>query len=382
MKVIITSAETRRGFDVFNIIKNKHKYEVILCSSGENVNLLKILYSHPVNYLRKNNFDLFSRDLTKILAEHLNSDLVFMPVSEEHILMFFSFIKENPSKRLKFLLPTEENFNLCRNKILFQNFCENFDFPVPKSFKYNELLISDFNEFPIVFKKAIGAGSIGLKYINDKSALLDFLNYNKDSSYIIQQKISGNGEVFGAFYLCKNGKVIGYHGHKRIRTYPTNGGVTVCSKADYSDELKNIGGSLIEKLNWNGFAMIEFMFDTNTQKWKIIELNPRLWGSLLLTEFSDSKFVENYINICLDKEPVESQFDKDTYIKWFFPFELINYFNGKISFTELFNIKREKICYINFTYGKKLNVLLFNLYMLFNLKSVLRFVKKSKRNDK
>ena len=42
------------------------------------------------------------------------------------------------------------------------------------------------------------------------------------------------------------------------------------------------GERLLTALNWHGVAMVEFKIDATGQHW-LMEINPRLWGSLALS---------------------------------------------------------------------------------------------------
>ena len=43
--------------------------------------------------------------------------------------------------------------------------------------------------------------------------------------------------------------------------------------------------------------MIEYILDHRDNKYKLIEINPRMWGSIMLSEFCNSNMLDNYINI-------------------------------------------------------------------------------------
>jgi len=205
---------------------------------------------------------------------------------------------------------------------------------------------------------------------------LQRLNGIDYSTYLIQEKIESDKNIHGGFYLCNDGETISYHGHRRIRTFPEKGGVTVYSSTDETEEIRQIGEDLLKKLNWSGFAMIEFMYDVNAQQWKIIELNPRLWGSIMLSEFCDASLLENYVRMCKNEPPVNNKVLSERYIRWLFPFEFLNLIKGDVSLRDFLNQDNKSICYINFTYGSWMSNLFFQLFFTINLRSVTRYFKK------
>ena len=38
-------------------------------------------------------------------------------------------------------------------------------------------------------------------------------------------------------------------------------------------------------------------------EWKIIELNPRLWGSVMLSEFCGARLLSTYLKVIADEKP-------------------------------------------------------------------------------
>jgi len=379
MKIVITDADSRKGYDIINILKNVYGYELILFSSGGNRFPLPLIYGQKVYQLRIDNQDDFTRDLNSALDGEGGSkdNFCYMAVSETPTLLLYGYLdrKEKYSDVITALLPDIDTFQLARNKKSFQEYCETLHLPVPKS--YNGTVIQDLqNEFrPVIAKLNIGTGSVGMKYVEEKEHLnlLENIDHEK---YLIQEMIRSDRKIYGAFYLCKDGELISYHGHRRIRTFPEKGGVTVYSKADYDAGIRDSGAKLLKQLNWNGFAMIEFMYDLEDQTWKMIELNPRLWGSVMLSEFCNASLLGNYVRLCSGEPTIKVAVDPDRYIRWIFPFDLLNLLKGNVGISEFFRLNRHNTCYINFTYGRWYSNLLFQLFFTFNIRSIKRYFKK------
>jgi predicted ATP-grasp superfamily ATP-dependent carboligase len=138
-------------------------------------------------------------------------------------------------------------------------------------------------------------------------------------------------DVKGAFFLCNNGDVVSSYCHERIRTFPIDGGVSVFSKISVNKDILEIGSKLIKKLNWSGFVMIEFLHDKKLNTFKVIEINPRIWGSILLSEISKANFIKNYVQLSKNESLIYSEINYNAKIRWM-PFDLLNliYSKGKI----------------------------------------------------
>jgi predicted ATP-grasp superfamily ATP-dependent carboligase len=377
MKIIVTDAGSRKAYDIINILKTDYKCDLILFASNGNRFALPLIYGQKVHTLRSDNREEFIKDLNCALDDEKEKKFCYMAVSEKSTLQLYDYLEraEKYSDAITALLPVIEMFQLARNKKRFQKYCEARQLPVPRSYNGNVIqdLQKDFR--PVIAKLNIGTGSVGMKYV-EKKEQLHLLEGIDHGQYLVQEKIESDRKIYGAFYLCKDGEVISYHGHRRIRTFPEKGGVIVYSKADYDTEIRDTGAELLRKLNWSGFAMIEFMYDRNDENWKIIELNPRLWGSIMLSEFCNASLLGNYIRLCRGEEPIQEEIKPNRYIRWIFPFDLLNLLKRKIGIKEFFQLNLHNTCYINFTYGKWVSNLMFQLFFTFNTRSVKRYFKK------
>ena len=375
MKIIITDAHSRKAFDIINILERVYDYDLLLFAPAGYSFQLPVIYGQKVHRLRPEPYPDFRSDFLAALQQDPDEEFIYMPVSEEPTLHFYDLMEEDHGFKIRYLLPEKEKIELARDKQRFQIFCEENGFPVPKSYTSDSLQQLQEEFRPVIAKKKIGAGSVGMKFI-EKPEQLPQLTGLDDNEYLIQEYIQSSKKVNGGFYLCKDGEVVAFHGHERIRTFPEKGGVTVFSKAGYNEELKQTGADLLKKLNWNGFAMIEFLHDDQTESWKIIELNPRLWGSVMLAEYCESGLLDGYIRLAIGEKVSEKMIETERYIRWVLPFELISFLKGSINRKELTNAAGLPVCYINFTYSGRIRALLFQLYFTFNGRSIKRFIKK------
>lgn len=371
MKILITDPFLRKTFDVVNILK-RNKIDVIICFNGNIFQkiLVKLLYFSAI---KKLDLDNFNEDL-KLIENSIKDELVFFPLEEDKILKFYDYLETGNSK-IKSLLPSKNIFNLVREKKDFSKFCILNNISVPKEYTFQE--IENLEQLPskIILKPSIGSGSIGIKFADTKD---DFNNINiaDKSNYLIQERIENGKDILGGFFLFDKGNFISYYGHKRIRTYPEEGGVTVYSKVDDNEEIKELGIELLKKLNWSGIAMVEFLYDKNDNSYKIIELNPRAWGSIMLSEFSNSKMIKNYVNISLNNKIEDSKLNNDVFIRWFFPWDLISYIKKSGKIKDFWKLNLKNTCYINFTYGNLFNSSLFLILNILDLNKVKKLFRK------
>jgi len=375
IKVIIPDAQSRKAFDIISILERVHGYDLLLFAPPGTNRLLRAIYGQKVHPLSMESYGSFREHLLFAMHQDPDSEYIWMAVSEDPTLYFYELMEKEPHQPIRYLLPNRAMFELARNKDKFQAFCEAKGLPVPASFSPGDLKELELDFRPVIAKKRIGAGSVGIKYIEkpDQLSLLD--DIDKDH-YLVQEVIVSARNIHGIFCVAREGEIISWHGHERLRTFPEKGGVTVFSRSQYDPSCKEIAFRLLREMNWSGFAMVEFLHDDRTGEWKIIELNPRLWGSVMLSEFCGAKLLSNYVKVLSDEKPESGDELKDRYIRWMFPFELISLLKGSISMGEFLNRRRLKTCYINFTYSNTLRALLFQAYFIFNGRSISRYFKK------
>jgi predicted ATP-grasp superfamily ATP-dependent carboligase len=200
---------------------------------------------------------------------------------------------------------------------------------------------------------------------------LDVIN---NDEYFLQYFIGNGVNVIGGFYLMNKGVLQSFYSHQRIRTYPPAGGVSVFSKTIDNQRIKEIGADLLHKLNWSGWAMVEFMYDEETDEYIVIEINPRAWGSILLSEINQSCFIQKYIQLARGEEIQQCSINYDTYIRWLIPWDIIFYIKNPGKIKQFWRLNSKKTAYIGFTYSNIFKSLLFILYSTLNIKHLKKII--------
>ena len=148
---------------------------------------------------------------------------------------------------------------------------DNFPDDIPKHF------IRLPNSFPVIVKPVNGSGSRGIKIVNN---LNEWRANYLDGRYVIQEMMPNAANVRGVFIYCLRGQIISNYGHYRHLTYPRSGGVTLISSIEHSEKEVFVARKIVERLSLSGLYMFEFLRDASDSP-KLIEINPRLWGSVI-----------------------------------------------------------------------------------------------------
>jgi predicted ATP-grasp superfamily ATP-dependent carboligase len=144
----------------------------------------------------------------------------------------------------------------------------------------------------------------------------------KLESIMFQEYLSGGG--YGFFGLYDNGVFKQGFAHKRIREFPVSGGASCCAESIENEQLMDFGKRILEAVEWHGLAMVEFKMDENGQS-RLLEVNPKLWGSFDLSVASGIPFAEKWVQLAMHQPISEHQdYQKGIQFSWLFDGDLKN----------------------------------------------------------
>lgn len=113
---------------------------------------------------------------------------------------------------------------------------------------------------------------------------------------LVQSHVPDGGE-YGFFAVCREGEPLRTFQHRRVRSYSYDGGASVYREAVAVPELADAGRRLLAALDWTGPAMVEFRRDARDGRFKLLEVNPRFWGSLPLAVAAGVDFPAVYYRL-------------------------------------------------------------------------------------
>lgn len=166
--------------------------------------------------------------------------------------------------------------------------------------------IVDSFEFPVVIKPREGAGSRGIRYVESQEQFETVYKtvHNNQPKPLIQERIPAHGQGMGAAFLYdRNGTIRAQFAYQRLREYPPGGGPSTLRESIEGNDILRYGQLLLDQLEWEGLAMVEFKRDPRDAKPKLMEINPRFWGSLHLPLFSGVDFPWLVLQHALGKNP-------------------------------------------------------------------------------
>jgi len=237
---------------------------------------------------------------------------VLIPISTDSMVPISKHLDEF-NAITKVPIPNYTSLEIALDKRKTLEFAQQNGILIPRTFVPNneKELMGQSKElsYPVVIKIREGSGAKGVVYANSPSDLINKYKslQNIDPHPLVQEYIRGQG--YGVFALFnKNSKPRATFVHKRIREYPVTGGQSTFCESVKNPGMLKCGLKLLEKLNWYGLAMVEFKLDERDNKPKLMEINPRFWGSMPLAIASGVDFPYLLYKLAIngDIEPVTS----------------------------------------------------------------------------
>jgi D-aspartate ligase len=96
---------------------------------------------------------------------------------------------------------------------------------------------------------------------------------------LVQEWIPGDDDALYTLgsYVAEDGRALGIFSGRKLRQTPRSIGTARVAEAVWADEVVDQGLALIHQLGLWGISQVEFKRDPRDGRFKLIEVNPRLW---------------------------------------------------------------------------------------------------------
>lgn len=226
-----------------------------------------------------------------------------------------------------------EKLDFARRKDKVLQLAKRNGIPIPKTWFIEDInqlnKLKDTLPYPLVIKPKISSGAVGISYPENPVELIEqYLSVHRRFPYpMIQELIPREGPGYGAsFLLDEKGQVKASFVHKRLREYPVTGGASTLRQSARYDDIRDMALTLLKKLDWFGVAMVEFKLDFRDGVPKLMEINPRFWGSLHLSVEAGVNFP--YLLYRMSRaekfKPVE-QYEIGKQCRWMLPGDILHF---------------------------------------------------------
>jgi predicted ATP-grasp superfamily ATP-dependent carboligase len=191
--------------------------------------------------------------------------------------------------------------------------------------------------YPLIVKARQESAGITVRVVKTRDMLFpafDSLSAGSNSSTdnlpMIQEFIPGHG--CGFFALYQHGCCKRVFMHRRIRENPPVGGISCCAESFYDPTLKELSLRLLDTLQWHGVAMVEFRYDRRDRQYKLLEINPKFWGSLDLALAAGADFPGDLCRMATGTHvPYSEEYQRNLRYHWLFSGDLQHAVSNPVS---------------------------------------------------
>ena len=284
MSVIVTNARNRIAYNVVRSLGQKglavYAADFVPVSMSFLSRYAKGHFVYPSPFGEEEPF------LHCLLAavERLKAD-VLIPVFEETFLI--AKYKKKFSSHVAMAIPDYGQILIAHNKDQWEKLARDLKIPVPETHAVEELRQSKIKaqhlSYPLLIKPKQGGGSWAITEIANADELDIILaqdNWFGKSwdRFFVQEKIAGHTHCVAV--LFNRGQLRAKVAYRQLRDYPPRGGQATLRVSERSDQAEENLQQLLERLAWHGPCQADFIIDKSTGVPYLIDINPRLWGSL------------------------------------------------------------------------------------------------------
>lgn len=260
---------------------------------------------------------------------------VIIPMEEETLLLIAQH-RERFEEKAHLPFADYSSLLFIRDKLNVLERAATLRIPIPKTHNVvsieSGLNMRDSLSYPLVVKPRVGSGSAGLSCVKTPDQLFQALRrvFASGQVPIIQERIPPEGKGIGvSLLLDADHQVCASFVHRRLREYPVNGGPSTLRESFLHEQARDDAVRLLRSLQFVGVAMVEFKIDPRDGQAKLLEVNPRFWGSLALAIHAGVNFplLLTLMALGRDFQPVTS-YRPGCRCRWLLPGDILHFLHN------------------------------------------------------
>ena len=236
-------------------------------------------------------------DTINRISEKYNA-LILLPVGADTYVAVSAF-REYLHSHIRTVLADDSLIQKAHDKYTCLKFAEEIGVRIPQTRLLREISSADDimeMGLPLVIKPRKGAGSLGVKIVDNVNDVMglrknlaqkfiknDYQTFKiyDDSDPLVQEFIEG--PIVDACVIADHGEIKAMVTQERLKTLPPQGGYGVMNKTVMLPEVKEMAERLITGLGWHGLAQVEFKYNPRDATYRLMEVNPKFWGTLAIS---------------------------------------------------------------------------------------------------
>lgn len=204
-------------------------------------------------------------------------------------------------------------FQFACDKLKTMQVCMDNGIPCPKTFTSLEdfMAASDIVSYPIVVKPRTGQAAVGFHTSDNKDDVVDYFRKaeQKYGPMLIQEYIPQTDIQYKCeMYVDREGTLKAACIFAKNRWYPVDGGSSTLNTTVDRPDIYETCKKLLEKIGWKGYADIDLIQDPRDGVAKVMEINPRITGSVKICYAAGVNFSKLILQD-FKGEPVDEAFN-------------------------------------------------------------------------
>jgi len=283
MKIIIIGLHKglTRGV-IYSLIKKGYRFTLIGTKS--------VIYAASCSRFCESHYEIEDNDLSdnpenvlKILRSEISptESNYIIPACTESTFFVSKYARPANGIENSYPISNYETLAMLDNKWSFYLFLRENEIPTPETHLLNKACEFAPNKFPILTKPLDQQGGQGIIRSNNQE---EFSHVFLSSKLPILAQEFIVGSDINLAILSFDGKIVSYVIHEK-----TAGNVIMFKE---HNEVFRIGKQIVESLNFSGIIHFDFRYDGIDGTVKVLECNPRVWGSIIHAVFAGVNFIE------------------------------------------------------------------------------------------
>ncbi len=260
----------------------------------------------------------FAKEIIKLL-NFLDVQIIF-PTTDNYLIPFY-FQNDLIGIRNKFIFlgPNQKGFEFSYDKGKTFHLAEELGLPIPKTkyIKTGQSIEQIDNWFESEGKNVIKTSSSKVIFENRILSFNVNISESKDFFYqdvysksritdvLIQDFFVGVG--VGVEILMNRGEIVYAFQHLRVFEPRSGGGSSYRKSTKVNKDLLKSSEVLLNAMNYDGIAMVEFRVNPISGKFVLIEVNGRPWGSISLPVYCGFNFPLDFYKIKAGEKVLNNQ---------------------------------------------------------------------------
>ncbi len=279
------------------------------------------------------NTDDFKAYLYKYLENH-KVDLI-IPLADDGAEFLSRYKTDIENKfNLKCAIVSYDTFNIANNKHLLMKHCAqhgichpvteplpsigNDDFYSP-DFLNKLKSVAEHVGFPCIIKPNLSQGAKGIVRVDSMEDIYEKFPdiYTQFGECTLQSYVEQPDYYYNVMlYRDRNGKTNNYTIIKIRRFFPLKGGSSCYCETVENNYLLNQCRTVLDTLDWWGFADFDVLEDIHTRELKIIEINPRVPSSLQAAFAAGIDFGKVFVSDIFNADSPSFEYATDKQVRW------------------------------------------------------------------